>query len=583
MRQLWQLILVFHLALTLAVASPPPDGDSATKRAVPVSETAARSEAAHGDTADTTEELSNLQLEIEQLRQLLDGQARELQEQRERLQQQQEAVDLLSERLTALNSGRDTATTPTTSALAAKSAGPMPSPTVSSTGTVAASSPGPQGSPAQDDIGRRIEERVARIGPFTFSGDFRLRDEPFFGGSSTQAQVRHRGRMRARLYLNTRLNDEISGGLAIASGHLDDSLSTNQDLNRFYSRKPFDLDRAFITYTPRWFRQLSLTGGKFAVPWYRTELTWDNDINPEGVADTLNFALPNTPLLKRLAVVSFVLPFAETTGVNFNFRPGDNNRSMRQSVVYGGQLQSEWQLASWLKLSAYTAFYNWHNADPVALSVSAVNPSSPNGGTVRLGGFNLQNSVTVWTQSTTVPASAGGTTNVNAAILNAQFGSKFGLLDTIARFDIKTASAKWPVVLLADFVQNTKACANAGNFLVPTPAAGATVTATTNTPCNSRDRQAYWLEGRLGRAAEQGDWQFAYTRMFIEREAVLGAFNFSDLRQNSAVSQHRVEVFYNFYRNVQLGFTGLFGRPLRSSPPAETVLKRLQFDVLYRF
>jgi len=27
----------------------------------------------------------------------------------------------------------------------------------------------------------------------------------------------------------------------------------------------------------------------------------------------------------------------------------------------------------------------------------------------------------------------------------------------------------------------------------------------------------------------------------------------------------------------------LFGRPLGSSAPAETILKRLQFDVLYRF
>jgi hypothetical protein len=64
---------------------------------------------------------------------------------------------------------------------------------------------------------------------------------------------------------------------------------------------------------------------------------------------------------------------------------------------------------------------------------------------------------------------------------------------------------------------------------------------------------------------------------------VLGAFDFSDLRQGSSVSQHRVEASYNAYRNIQLGFTGLFGRPLRSSPPAETILKRLQFDVLYRF
>jgi len=590
MRLFWQSMLVVSLALTpvMASAGDGAENAAAAEKATATGGAAGNAKAARGADAGASSELAALELEVGELRELLAGQARQLQAQSELLQRQQQAMELLAERLQAVSASRDPSTITAGGALTlAPAAEGAPMSAMAARGAPAATAASPQAPAAQaaqqDEIGRRIEERVARIGPFTFSGDFRLRDEPFFGGSSNQAQVRHRGRMRARFNINARLNDEISGGLAIATGHLDDSISSNQDLHRFYSRKAFDLDRAFITYTPRWFRQLSLTGGKFAYPWYRTELTWDNDINPEGVAETLNFALPNTPVLKRFAVVSFVLPFAETTGVNFNFRPGDNNRSLRQSVVYGGQLQSEWQLASWLKLSAYTAFYNWHNADPVALSVNVANASSPNNGTLRLGGFSLQNSVTVWTQSTTVPASAGGTTNVNTSILNAQFGSKFGLLDTIARFDITTASAKWPVMLLADFVQNTKACSNARNFLAPTAAAGATVTATTNAPCNPRDRQAYWLEGRLGRAAEQGDWQFAYTRMFIEREAVLGAFNFSDLRQNSSVSQHRVEAFYNFYRNVQLGFTGLFGRPLRASAPAETILKRFQFDVLYRF
>jgi len=32
---------------------------------------------------------------------------------------------------------------------------------------------------------------------------------------------------------------------------------------------------------------------------------------------------------------------------------------------------------------------------------------------------------------------------------------------------------------------------------------------------------------------------------------------------------------------LQLGFTGLFGKPWPQPAPAETDLKRLQFDVLY--
>ena len=115
----------------------------------------------------------------------------------------------------------------------------------------------------------------------------------------------------------------------------------------------------------------------------------------------------------------------------------------------------------------------------------------------------------------------------------------------------------------------------------------AITTVTSNAACVSRERRGYWLEGRVGRLSEVHDWQFSYTRMFIEREAVMGAFNFSDLRQNSNVSQHRLEVIYQAYKNVQLEFTGLFGRPLNWNVAAGTVpqplLKRLQFDVIYKF
>jgi len=161
------------------------------------------------------------------------------------------------------------------------------------------------------------------------------------------------------------------------------------------------------------------------------------------------------------------------------------------------------------------------------------------------------------------------------------------LSDTIAQFDIKTPSDAWPVRLLADYVQNTRACANAATpIFVPAIPAGSTATvATVNGACNSRERRGYWLEGRVGRTQKPGDWQFAYTRMFIEREAVMGAFNFSNLRQNSNVSQHRVEIYYQWLNNVQLKFTGLFGRPLNLglTTPRENLLKRLQFDVVYKF
>jgi hypothetical protein len=89
----------------------------------------------------------------------------------------------------------------------------------------------------------------------------------------------------------------------------------------------------------------------------------------------------------------------------------------------------------------------------------------------------------------------------------------------------------------------------------------------------------------VGRGQKRGDWQFDYTRIMIEREAVLSNFDYSDIRQGSNVSEHRAMVIYQVHRNVQTSFTALIGRPLNfaSTAPAQDWLKRLQFDVIYTF
>ena len=103
---------------------------------------------------------------------------------------------------------------------------------------------------------------------------------------------------------------------------------------------------------------------------------------------------------------------------------------------------------------------------------------------------------------------------------------------------------------------------------------------TLNAPCNSHYRRGYWAEGNVGRLEKKGDLQFGYARIYIEREAVLGNFNYSDIRQGTNVTQHRITSFYMLDPRVQLGFTALIGRPLGTTEPW---LTRLQFDTIYLF
>ena len=425
---------------------------------------------------------------------------------------------------------------------------------------------------------RNLERQIKGLGPISFSGDVRLRGEPFFGGPADGSQDRARGRVRARFNAVADLGSQFRTGITLATGDINDPVSTNQNLTGFYTRKTIALDQAFVQFTPRAFKPLTLIGGKFAYPWYNTELTWDKDLNPEGAAQSLGFKL-NTPVLKRIALVGFELPFAEVAGTTVN------NKRIAQQITYGGQLQTTWHIAPHVNLSAYSGFYDFRGSDAIAVALaraSSKNPQTPLVGLLPLNTSNpVQNSM--YTTTATNVVTIGSTTYPTGvtSVTNSQFASKFALFDNIARIEIDTAHPRLPLTFIGDYVQNTEACANLINIL-PAPAntSSQTFKQTKNAPCNSHYRRGYWAEARIGRLQEKGDFQIGYTRIFIEREAVLGNFNYSELRQGTNVTQHRVDSFYQLDRNVQLGFTALVGRPLASTEPW---LTRLQFDAIYIF
>ncbi len=388
---------------------------------------------------------------------------------------------------------------------------------------------------------KSTEGRLRALGNFSFSGDLRIRYEPFFGGgplASPAPPDRHRERFRLRFNANAKFSEEFSGGMTIASGDPGDPISTNQTFTNFFQRKPILIDKAFVTYTPRWFKPLSVTGGKWGYTWYHTEMTWDNDLNPEGVSEAVSFNL-KTPMLNRIALLAYQTAFNEVSG-------GPD------SAMYGGQLQTSWKLHDRLKFSGNVAYYHYRNPDSIA-----ANQGPGTGSTGLLAGNNNTNAFGV----------------INGSRV---FASKFGILDTIARFDLDTRISRFPLMLLLNFAQNTQACQNSGAF---------TAAGVTPPVCNPRDRQAYWAEVQFGRTQEQGEMRLGYTFIRIEREAVVSAFSFSDLRQATNVANHRVEYAYQAYKNITLSFTGLIGRQLvtAATPARERFLKRFQFDVIYKF
>lgn len=520
--------------------------------------------------AQVSDQNSQLRSELEQLKQLV--------------QQQQARIAALEVQQSVTTTGG--ANDSMVDLLSPMGLGAVLPPTASApqSGSVPAQAQVPPTAGSSDERIRNLERRIKGLGPISFSGDIRVREESIMGGPVDGSTDRNRGRIRARLNAFAQLSDELQAGLSLMSGDVNDPTSTNSTMGVFYTRKPIALDQAFVTYNPKFYEPLTLTAGKFRYPWYNTELTWDKDLNPEGAAQTIAYNLKSTPVLKRIAVVGFELPFAEEQGTN------PTSRNYIQSMVYGGQLQTMFQIAPRVRLSVYTGYYNFQNADTIAQALakaSAKNPATPWAGSLPLANANApQNSITTTTSANVVTingkAYPTGVTNV----VNAQFGSKFGLFDTIARLDWNTGNPKLPVYILGDYVQNTRACANVVN-ITPKPANTASLVfaQTTNYPCNASQRRGYWLEARVGRLLERRDWQAAYTRIFVEREAVISNLNYNEMRQGSNVTEHRFDLFYMFRSNVQLGAAALIGRPLGVNALGKTEpwQTKLQFDTIYIF
>ena len=492
--------------------------------------------------------------------------AAELDELRQALQSQQEQIQLLKEELSKRDRQIDEARDAAASAKAnASEASSKAEEAISATTAVKTAVDSVEASKSQEgDINARVakiekdmdsgKKEIKALSNLKFSGDLRLRYEPFFGGGAQTAaapQDRHRERYRLRFNVNTKVTDDFAVGFSLASGDLGDPVSTNSTETGFYTRKPIAVDKAFGAYNPHYLKPLTVTVGKFGYTWLRTELTWDNDLNPEGASEALAWNWKDK-FINHFAVVGYQTPIFEVGG-------GPD------TYMTGGQIQTGWDLGSRMKFTLDGAYYDFANADTIAQN-QVQNPANgfATQGITNAGGGNFG-------------FSASGLSN-NFGVIGGKrvFASKYGIVDAIARLDFDTGYKRWPVYALFDFAQNTRACSNTGAFV----AAG--VAAPT---CDPHQRHGYWTELKAGQTKNQGDLLIGYTFARIERDAVLSAFDFSDLRQPTNVIEHRIEGYYQLYPHVQVGFTGLIGRQIVTAQSAtpERWLKRWQFDTIFSF
>lgn len=157
-----------------------------------------------------------------------------------------------------------------------------------------------QASPIEERL-KKIEDRVLKIGPFRFSGDFRLRADGILRSASKAPNpaLAHaqnvRARYRLRLNFDTDLYPNLSFHGQLETGPVNNQLTADQDFSATTARHPFFISEAWIDYHPS--KSIQIQGGKVLEAFAdNSRFLFDDDIRFNGFNEKYVWSLKKKPL-----------------------------------------------------------------------------------------------------------------------------------------------------------------------------------------------------------------------------------------------------------------------------------------------
>ncbi len=297
---------------------------------------------------------------------------------------------------------------------------------------------------------------------------------------------RNRLRLRAQLGVKAEVNDWMSAGIRMTTGNLDDPISPNQTQESASSKFTIGLDRAYMNAKIKpW---LNVVGGRFANPWFSTDLLWDPDLAFDGIAASFTPKI-NDQFSGFVTLGAFPIDEIEKSSTN----------EAKSKWMYGSQAGINWNISNKLSAKLGVALYEFKDVEGVSNGVNA--------GTS--GPF-----------SATVPAfrtKGNSTFDVNGGLATEQFGlsSKFRDLNVTGQIDVATFDPVH-IILTGDYVKNIGFDKSE-------------ITKRTGT-APKEETDAYQLKLAVGMPTtyQAGQWQVfgAYKR--LEADSVLDSFTDSD-------------------------------------------------------
>ncbi|MFH2055972.1 MAG: putative porin [bacterium] len=331
-------------------------------------------------------------------------------------------------------------------------------------------------------------------------GDLRYRHEML---KSEGDDARHRQRLRARVAVLGKVSEQINATVQLATGS-EDPVSTNQTLGDAFSTKRIGLDLAFFEITPVPTPGLTLVGGKFHNPFFKpgsSELIWDSDFTPEGGVANYQAKWPGA----ELELIGAGLWIEERS------KGKDSWLGAAQGVLTLPLAEGK------TKLAFGGAFFNY----------------------VNVAGF-----------PTFFDAEDAFGNSIDTL---GQYLNDYELVEGYV--EITHEFPKFPVTLMADFVNNTAADSlNTG-----------------------------WLVGiRAGKTSKPGSVSFRYIYRQLEADAVVGLFTDSDFRGGGTDAKgHEIGGSLQVAKNATFDVT-FFDNKI-GLDKAESGFQRLQVDLQLKF
>ncbi|QZP19299.1 putative porin [Pseudomonas sp. DR208] len=312
------------------------------------------------------------------------------------------------------------------------------------------------------------------ISRISFDGDIRLRDESrYFSGNNSNeivdyAKLNESGpydtnkdtntklppllnttkdrenlfRLRARLGMKAVLSPDWTAGIRVGTGSDNNPVSTTQTLGGGFGKKDIWLDQGYLSWKAS--PDVTLTAGRFANPFYSTDMMYSGDLNFDGIAANFNHAL-NSEWGLFGTLGAFPVEYTSDSASSNGFDKEDSDTKW----LFGGQIGANWKINRENSLKGALAYYHFDDIEGKrsgACQPWSGQPACDSDGS-RLAFMQKGNSVFLLRDITPNPATPGLTPQP-------QF------VGLASKFDVLDLNLAWDAELPSDFKLRTQ-----GNYI----------------------------------------------------------------------------------------------------------------------